>query len=80
MYIILIQVPVFMLVLYRFVLSVWGIKQSSGQMKKHWTGQKLASQNLLHQCLEVISRCTEGMIYIGKTQFISNSITAGQLT
>lgn len=72
-----IQVPVFMLGLYRFVLNVWDIMQSSGQMKKHWTGQKLASQNLLHQCWKVISSCTEGMIYIGKTQFISSSITAG---
>jgi len=50
-----IQFPVFMLGLYRFVLYVWDITQSSGQMKKYWTGQKLASQNLLHLCWKVIS-------------------------
>jgi hypothetical protein len=65
-----------MLGLYRFVLTVWDIMQSSGQMKEHWTGQKLASRNLPCQCWKVISSGTEGMIYIGKTQFISNSITA----
>jgi len=41
------QVLVFMLDLYRCVLNVWDIMQKRRQMKKHWTGQKLASQNLL---------------------------------
>ena len=55
MYMTSIQFPDFVLGLYRFVLYVWDIMHSSGQVKKHWTGLKLASQNLLHQCWKVIS-------------------------
>jgi hypothetical protein len=62
MHITSIQVPVFILGLCRFVLNVWDTMQGSGEMKKHWTGQNLASRNLLHQCWKVISSSTKDMI------------------
>jgi hypothetical protein len=76
MYMTSIQVHVFILGLCRFVLTVLDIIQSSGQMKKLWTGHTMASRNLAHQCHKVISSCTEDTTYTGKTQFISHTITA----
>jgi hypothetical protein len=66
MYMTLKQVCDFILCLYRFVQNVWGITQSSGKMKKHWAGQKLASSKMVCQYWKVTSSCTEDIIYIGK--------------